>query len=123
MEIFFTMIKNNPNINALEILGFKYLLTSYADDTTFFVKDTDSIKQIFETFETFSDFSGLNANLSKCEISGIGVKNGVQVALLGMKCINLKKESIKILGVHFSYNNDVLWKKITANQCKKLKKF
>ena len=53
MEIFFTMIKNNPNINGLGMLGFKYLLTSYADDTTFFVKDTDSIKQIFETFKTF----------------------------------------------------------------------
>ena len=35
MEIFSTTIKANQNINALEILGFKYHLTSYADDTTF----------------------------------------------------------------------------------------
>ena len=58
MEIFFTMIKANKNINVLEILGFKYHLTSYADDTTFFIKDTDSIFKIFKTFDKFSDLSG-----------------------------------------------------------------
>ena len=26
------------------------------------------------------------------------------MALCGMQCINLKKESLKILGIHFSYN-------------------
>ena len=96
MEIFFSMIKANKNINTLEILGFKYHLTSYADDTTFFIKD--SIFEIFKTFDKFSDFS---ANKSKCEITGIGVKNGAQVALLGIKCINLNTESIRITGCSF----------------------
>ena len=104
MEIFFTMIKANKNINALEILGFKYHLTSYADDTTFFIKDTYSIFEIFKTFDKFSDYSGLRANKSKCEITGKGVKNGAKVAFLGIKCINLNTESIRILGVHFSYS-------------------
>ena len=35
MEVFFIMVRNNPNIEGLEMLGFKYLLTSYADDATF----------------------------------------------------------------------------------------
>ena len=35
---------------------------------------------------------------------GIGVLNGVQVALCGMKCVNLNNKTVKILGVHFSYN-------------------
>ena len=51
---------------------------------------------------TFSNFSGLKPNKTKCEIAGIGVLNGVQVALCGMKCVNLNNETVKILGVYFS---------------------
>ena len=83
-------------------MGFNYLLTSYADDTTFFIKNTDTVNKIFECFEKFSTFSGLNVNKSKCQIAGIGSKNGAQVALLGMECIDLNTNSIRILGVVFS---------------------
>ena len=55
----------------------------------------------------FSNFSGLKPNKTKCEIVGIGVLNGVQVALCGMKCFNLNNETVKILGVHFSYNKNL----------------
>ena len=33
---------------------------------------------------TFSNFSGLKPNKTKCEIAGIGVLNGVQVAFCGI---------------------------------------
>ena len=42
--------------------------------------------------------------LTKCEITSIGTLKGVNVALCDMKCLNLTKETVKILGVHFSYN-------------------
>ena len=32
---------------------------------------------------------------------------GVQVAVCGMKCIDLRNEAIKILGVYFSYNQKI----------------
>ena len=56
---------------------------------------------------TFSNFSGLKLNMTKCEMAGIDVLNGVQVALCGMKCVNLNNETVKTLGVHFSYNKDL----------------
>ena len=111
IEVFFCMVRNNPNIHGLDILGFKYLLTSYADDTTFFLKDEKSAIEIFNTFDIFSKYSGLKINKSKCEIAGIGVKNGAKVALLGAKCINLNNEHIKILGVCFSYNAEIFKEK------------
>lgn len=77
------MVRNNSNIKGLDILGFNYLLTAYADEATFILKNTDSIYEILNTFDIFSEFSGLKINRSKCEIAGIGVKNGVKVALLG----------------------------------------
>ena len=56
---------------------------------------------------TFSSFSGLKPNETKCETAGIGVLNGVQVGLCVMKCVNLNNETVKILGVHFSYNTNL----------------
>ena len=54
-------------------------------------------------FDTFSKFSGLKPNKSKCEIAGIGVLKGVQVALCGMRCIDLVSNIVKILGIYYSY--------------------
>ena len=122
METFFTMVRNNPNISGLDILGFNYLLTSYADDTTFFIQNIDSIYEIFYTFETFSEFSGLKVNQSKCEIAGIGVKNGAKVALLGLECVDLNQDSMRILGVHFSYNNEIFKEKNFQDVVNKIEK-
>ena len=50
---------------------------------------------------TFSSFSGLKSNKTKYEIAGIGVLNGIQAVLCGMKCVNRNNETVKILSVHF----------------------
>ena len=55
----------------------------------------------------FSNFSRLKPSKTKCQIAGIGVLKGVQVALCGMKCVNLNNETVKILSVHFSYNKNL----------------
>ena len=47
-------------------------------------------------FFFFSFFSWLKPNLRKSEIAGIEVLKGVQVAICGMRCIDLNK----ILGTH-----------------------
>ena len=38
------------------------------------------------------------------KIACVGVLKGVQMALCGVWCVNLKTNTIKILGIHFSYN-------------------
>ena len=48
--------------------------------------------------------SGLRPNFSKCEIAGIGSLKDAKVALCGLESLDLTKETIKILGVHISYN-------------------
>ena len=55
----------------------------------------------------FLFFPGLKPNLTKCEIAGIGAMKGVQVAVCGMRCIDLCNEAIKILGTYFSYNSTI----------------
>ena len=53
------------------------------------------------TISLFSSFSGLRPNLSKCKVAGIGLLKGVKVAVCGIKCIDLTKDAIKILGFFF----------------------
>ena len=55
-------------------------------------------------FDTFSELFGIKLNKSKCEIAGIGALKGVQVALCGMRCIDLMFNIVKILGIYYSYN-------------------
>ena len=58
-------------------------------------------------FDTFSVYFGLKSSKSKCEIAGIDVLKEVSVELCGMECIDLTKNSVKILGIHFSYNRKI----------------
>ena len=51
-----------------------------------------------------SNSSRLKPNKTICEIAGIGVPNGVQVALCCMKCVYLDNETVKLFGADFSYN-------------------
>ena len=57
-----------------------------------------------KTFKLFLKFSGLKPNILKCEVIGRSSLKGVKTVVCGIKCIDLTTETIKILGVHFSYN-------------------
>ena len=69
IEVLFKMVKTNNNVKPLKIFDSEFLLSSYADDTTFFLRDLNSAKIIFEIFSIFSKFSGLKVNKSKCQIA------------------------------------------------------
>ena len=72
IEILFRFVEKYPDKKGIEIFEHCFLYTAYADDTTFFLKDAQSIENLVEIFNTFSLFSGLKPNLTKCEIAGIG---------------------------------------------------
>ena len=76
IEVFFTMIRENPAIKGLNILGFEYKLSAYADDATCILANEDSIVATLQTFDIFSKYSGLSLNKTKCEACGIGAKRG-----------------------------------------------
>ena len=48
------------------------MYTAYADDSNFFLKDLDSIKNVLEMLNQFCMVSALRLNFSECEIAGIG---------------------------------------------------
>ena len=71
LEILFLCIENK-NIKGLNIFNHIFLYIAYADDTTFFLKDKESLIEVMKAFDIFSSFSGLKPNKSKCEVAGIG---------------------------------------------------
>ena len=104
LEIVFNLIKRNKDIYGSTFFDHTFLYTVYANDTTFFLKDKESVKKVMNVFDTFSVYSGLKPNKSKCGIAGFGVLKWVSMKLCGKACIDLTKNSVKILGIHFSYN-------------------
>ena len=104
LEILFHLIRSKPEIKGLAIFDQCHLYSAYADDTTFFLKDTISTKHMVQAFYLFPYFSGLKSNLKKSEIAGIRALKGVQVAVCGLRCIGLNNDTLKILGTHFIYN-------------------
>ena len=93
---------NNEKIQGLDILNYRFLYSAYADDSTFFLRNIDSV-----IFKEFSSFPDLSPNMSKCEIAGIGSLKGVEIAVCGMKNIDLTKDAVKIIGISFSYNKAI----------------
>ena len=121
LEVFFIMLRSNDQVKKLCILNFTFFLTAYADDTTFFVADINSVEIIFSTFDQFALFSGMKINKSKCELSGIGVKRSVPTALHGVNNVSLMDGSIRVLGVNFSYNHQIYLEKNFMDCVKKLR--
>ena len=104
LEVIFLNIIQNSHIKGIKLFDKEFIYTAYADDTIFFLQNKNSVKMLLEAFHAFSFFSGLKPNKSKCEIVGIGLLKGVHVVLRGMECVNFEKDTIKILGIHYSYN-------------------
>ena len=102
LEILCPSIKKHPEIKGIEIFEHCLLYTAYADITTFFFEKKQSIEKLVQIFNTVSLFLGLKPNLTKYERAGIAALKGFQVALCGMRGIDVGNEAIKILGTYFS---------------------
>ena len=69
LEVVFRIIKETSNIKGFEIFHKKFIYTAYAYDTTFFLKNTETVINLLEMLKHFSQFSGLKPSKSKCEIA------------------------------------------------------
>ena len=96
LEVLFALIKSQELIKGIGIFYRCFLFTAYADDSTFFFDDCDSVRNLVNIFQIFSQFS----NISKCEIASSLLK-GVIEAAFGLKLVYLTVDTIKILDVHF----------------------
>ena len=114
LEVLSFLVRNNKDMKGLNIFDHPFLFTDFADDTTFFLEKKESIVELVKSFTLFSSFSGLKPKISKGQICGLDPLKAVEIAVCGMQSVDLTREAIKILGIYFSYNINLMNQK---NHC------
>jgi len=67
-ELLAIHVKNNLNIQPLNVMGNSLVISQLADDTTLFLKNARQIPVALKEISLFSKASGLKLNMEKCEI-------------------------------------------------------
>ena len=96
IELFARALKKGINVETTEIKT-----TQYADDTTVFVRDEESVEQLLRPLDEFKLISGLKINTSKTEAMWLGCWRDETHTPSNFKS---PKEPICALGIYFSYN-------------------
>lgn len=111
IEILAELIRNDKEVNGVKFSNLiddtKVVL--FADDATFTLKDGASLDRCLDILKKYGNFSSLQINFEKSEVGWIGRRNDLNLlSPLIKKKINLHKEGIRILGVFFSHDQDLM---------------
>jgi hypothetical protein len=117
-EILAIKIRKNKGIKGINIGNTEIKVIQMADDTTSFLKDTESLKEILVTLDKFKVLAGLKLNLSKSEAIWVGSARDSIEKPLGLKWV----KGVKALGIHFSYDVKEMEENNFTEKLKELKK-
>ena len=98
VEIMAIKLRAAPMINGIQISGKQFKLSQYCDDTTLFVRDSNSATEAIKLIEEFGTISGLELNFDKCQFMWIGEERDSEVQICGRTPVR----QLKILGIEFS---------------------
>lgn len=110
IEIMAVMIRSDNKIQGVTLNSNEgKKLAVFADDSTFFLRDNNSLIHVLDNLDLFHKYSSLQINLQKSEIGWIGVqKNADNLGHGTIKTVNFHEKGIKILGIYVSHNDDYL---------------
>ena len=108
MELLAIKIRSSEKIREIQISNNEIKISQLEDDTSLFIRDTDSIKHIFDLLKLFGNYAGLKANVEKTQFHNIGAK---LVDDENRNGFNFEKGPIHLLGLT-----------VTADEKLKLKK-
>ena len=103
VEMLAIRIRNSEKIKGILIDEVEIKISQLADDTTVFLRDTDSIKHLFDLLEQFELSSGLKANIEKTKFHSIGPK---EIQNSDVSKIKFEKTPIKLLGLTITNDKD-----------------
>ena len=105
LETLAISVRGNKNIQGILVDKEEIKLEMFADDVTAFLRNTRSLEALLHTADLFSKCSGLEINSEKTECMVLGNHVSSTVAtVISSKNIRMK-DTIKILGVYFTYND------------------
>ena len=97
VEIMAIHIRGNNNIRGISTEDGSITITQLADDTTLFLEDIESLKEVLDFMSTFHQSSGLKLNKGKSEAMWIGSKADCMLKPLGLRW---PSTPIKCLGIY-----------------------
>ena len=104
IEILALAIKKNPNIEGIRVGAREIKITQYADDTTVFLKNPESMSHLLDLLEKFERCSGLKINHTKSEAMWLGKWKNREDTPFNVKW---PKDSVYALGIYFSNSEKV----------------
>jgi hypothetical protein len=102
VEILANAIRNNPRINGIKIGNDEWKIGQYADDTSLFLNDEQSLTLTLTLIDMFSKCSGLKMNRDKSESMYIGSSSNFRHKTSTVRWTN---GYVKCLGIYI--NNDI----------------
>ena len=96
-------IRNESTIKGIKEGENEIKVSLYADDTTVFVRDLDSIANLLALLNDFKQLSGLEINTTKTEGMWLGLWKSNTKASFGFRS---HRDPIKALGIFFSYDSN-----------------
>ena len=112
-EILAARIRLERNIESITIFNTEHKISQFADDTSLFVKNVDSITNAIEILRLFGNISGLKLNLGKTKAIWLGSWRNKVSKPLGLNWTN---EPVRALGIFSSYNEQENDKKNVARK-------
>ena len=110
LEILAINIHLNKDIHGIMVGNEEIKLEIFADDMTAFLRDHASLDTLLNMVDSFSLHSGLKINFEKIEVLFLGnnQKSTMETVISLARNRNITaKKAIKILGVHFTYDQTV----------------
>ena len=103
IEILGRAIKNDTGIKGIKVGEKEIKVSLYADDTTVFVRDLDSVDHLLTLLDKFKNLSGLEINTTKSEGMWLGLWKNKTETPFGFRW---PRDPIKALGIFFSYDTN-----------------
>ena len=110
IEILAVAIRENNDIQGINIGEIEKKVSLFADDTIFFFNgDTESFVNLFEILHYFASFSGCRINVSTSEAIYIGGSKDTTNRPYQEEGLTWRTKSFKALGINFSLQTNLLY--------------
>ena len=107
IEVLAAKVRKDENVRGININNHIVKQCLFADDASYFLKNLQSLEHLTSVIDEFSHYSSLKLNKLKSEIAWIGSERHSLTQMGEFSWTDLTKKSIKILGIHYTYCQDV----------------
>ena len=104
-EILAILSRQNKRVRGIQVNNLEYLISQYADDTTFTLNDSrESLEECLKLLKLFSEISGLCINIEKSKVIWIGKKKHSATRFCPEYNLEWNPDIFTVLGVKFKVN-------------------